>query len=316
MPIGGPMSSNDHTLSIGAVARLTGVPTDTIRTWERRYQAVTPRRTESGHRLYNLAHVDRLRTLSQLADQGERVSDLASLTDVQLRERLALHEPVVQGIPSLIRATVVHSTLPERLAGMVTGVACEIQVVAGADSPSALRELERTDVLVVDLGMLGEAPVSALRSLISRVEPSATVVTTALVPRPMRQGLLGLDVRLVQPPVSLRDLRQAMLDALIQAGHSAATQPAVSVSEPRFSDGTLERLLNTRPDLLCECPNHLAGLVIAMRQFEVYSGNCASSSSADAALHGDLARESGAMRERLEALLIRVCEHDGIEWAG
>ncbi|MFT6146876.1 MAG: DNA-binding transcriptional MerR regulator, partial [Myxococcota bacterium] len=74
------MSSDEHALSIGAVARLTNIPTDTIRTWERRYKAVTPSRTESGHRLYSPEDVDRLRMLSHLADQGERVSDLASLT--------------------------------------------------------------------------------------------------------------------------------------------------------------------------------------------------------------------------------------------
>jgi DNA-binding transcriptional MerR regulator len=310
------MSSDEHALSIGAVARLTNIPTDTIRTWERRYKAVTPSRTESGHRLYSPEDVDRLRMLSHLADQGERVSDLASLTEGQLRERLVLHGPPIQGIPRSIRATVVHSTLSERLPGGVVGVACEVQVVASAASPSDLLVVVATDVLVVDLVLLGDDPLPVLRSLVARVQPAATVVTTALVSRPLRQKLLELDVRLVQQPVSVLDLRQAMLDALLQAGHSPAAKPADQAAPPRFSNDVLERLLNTHPELLCECPNHIAGLVIAVRQFEVYSENCSSSSVEDAALHADLARESGAMRERLEALLIRVCEHDGIDWTG
>lgn len=310
------MSSDEQTWSIGAVSRLTGIPTDTIRTWERRYEAVIPVRTDSGHRLYSQEHVERLQRLAKLVEQGERVSDLAALTDSQLSERLALYRPTASGIPRVLRATVVHERLADHLAGVISGVSCDVHVVASAVSPATLRELATTDVLVVDLAVLGATPVPALSSLIDRVQPASTVVTTSLIARPLRQQLAGLGVRLVQQPVSVRDLRQTLLDAFVQSGHASPSVPSDEPVPPRFSDGVLEQLLNTRSDLLCECPTHVASLVIAMRQFEVYSQNCASETEEDAALHSDLARESGRMRERLEELLIRVCEHDGIDWTG
>lgn len=310
------MSADEHTLSIGAVARLTGVPADTIRTWERRYQAVEPVRSPSGHRLYSRADVERVRTLSHLADRDERVSDLASLTDEQLRERLGMHTPSAAGLPRQISTTVVHSTLAERLPGLVSGLACEVVVVASATTPSALQSLAPTDVLVIDLATVSGEPVAALRRVIERVQPTATVVTTDLVPRPLRTQLTRLGVRLVQQPATLASIRQALLDAMLQAGHVALSSTPEESSGPRFSRDTLDRLLNTRPDLLCECPNHLASMVIAMQQFEVYSEQCASSTREDAVLHADLAVEASALRERLETLLIRVCEHDGIDWSG
>ncbi|MEL7297161.1 MAG: MerR family DNA-binding transcriptional regulator, partial [Pseudomonadota bacterium] len=36
--------------SIGAVARLTGISTHTLRIWERRYAAIVAERTDSGRR--------------------------------------------------------------------------------------------------------------------------------------------------------------------------------------------------------------------------------------------------------------------------
>ena len=44
---------------IRAVAKLTGIPIETLRAWERRYDAVTPDRTARG-RLYSDVEVRRL----------------------------------------------------------------------------------------------------------------------------------------------------------------------------------------------------------------------------------------------------------------
>ena len=41
---------NEYT--IGAVARMTGLSTQVIRAWERRYEAVVAARTDKGRRIY------------------------------------------------------------------------------------------------------------------------------------------------------------------------------------------------------------------------------------------------------------------------
>lgn len=68
---------------IRAVARMTGLSLDTLRAWERRYEAVTPARGERG-RLYSSADVARLRRLGQLVDRGHAIGSVARLPDKAL----------------------------------------------------------------------------------------------------------------------------------------------------------------------------------------------------------------------------------------
>lgn len=69
---------------IRAVARLTGLSVDTLRAWERRYEAVVPARGERG-RVYTERHVERLRHLAALVADGHAISSIASLPDAALR---------------------------------------------------------------------------------------------------------------------------------------------------------------------------------------------------------------------------------------
>ena len=67
-------------ISIGTLARLSGVPTETIRTWERRYGSPVARRLDSGHRRYNTAEASRLRLVKTLIDAGHRASETLTLS--------------------------------------------------------------------------------------------------------------------------------------------------------------------------------------------------------------------------------------------
>jgi DNA-binding transcriptional MerR regulator/methanogenic corrinoid protein MtbC1 len=69
---------------IRAVAKLTGIPEDTLRAWERRYQAVTPRRSSRG-RLYSDKEIQRLVLLREAVEQGHSIGQIATVSDDQLR---------------------------------------------------------------------------------------------------------------------------------------------------------------------------------------------------------------------------------------
>lgn len=56
--------------TIGHAARLTGVPSATLRAWERRYGLVTPVRTEGGYRLYDERGLQLLRAMAALVAAG------------------------------------------------------------------------------------------------------------------------------------------------------------------------------------------------------------------------------------------------------
>ncbi|GIS18668.1 MAG: hypothetical protein CM15mP120_05840 [Pseudomonadota bacterium] len=57
-------------LTIGAVSRLTGIPTHTLRKWESRHNIVEPKRSDSGRRFYNDQHVERLGMVKRLMSEG------------------------------------------------------------------------------------------------------------------------------------------------------------------------------------------------------------------------------------------------------
>jgi DNA-binding transcriptional MerR regulator len=70
--------------SIGAVARVLGVPAPTLRNWEERYEVVVPLRSPGGHRLYSRRQLEQLRFLRDGISFGLSPADAHRL----LRERL------------------------------------------------------------------------------------------------------------------------------------------------------------------------------------------------------------------------------------
>jgi MerR family transcriptional regulator, light-induced transcriptional regulator len=71
-------------LRIGELARRTGVATDLLRAWERRYGLLAPTRTASGYRLYSSADVRRVGRMRELLAAGVSAAEAA---------REALSEP-------------------------------------------------------------------------------------------------------------------------------------------------------------------------------------------------------------------------------
>jgi MerR family transcriptional regulator, light-induced transcriptional regulator len=70
---------------IRVVARMTGLSVDTLRAWERRYDAVSPVRGDRG-RVYTDGHVHRLKQLATLVEQGHPIGRIAGLSDAALKK--------------------------------------------------------------------------------------------------------------------------------------------------------------------------------------------------------------------------------------
>jgi DNA-binding transcriptional MerR regulator/methylmalonyl-CoA mutase cobalamin-binding subunit len=70
---------------ISTVSKRSGVKSDLVRAWERRYQAVTPTRTTGGHRVYTDQDIARLKLLNQATSNGHSISQIAqfSLSDLK-----------------------------------------------------------------------------------------------------------------------------------------------------------------------------------------------------------------------------------------
>lgn len=77
-------------LRIGELARRTGIATDLLRAWERRYGLLTPERTAAGYRLYSDDDVRRVRRMRELLAAGLSAAEAA---------QQAASEPIPPGDP-------------------------------------------------------------------------------------------------------------------------------------------------------------------------------------------------------------------------
>jgi methanogenic corrinoid protein MtbC1 len=76
-------------LSIGSLAKATGVPVETLRTWEQRYGFPVAERKPSGHRVYALSNVTRLRRIADAIARGHRAGTVVGATDAELDRLLS-----------------------------------------------------------------------------------------------------------------------------------------------------------------------------------------------------------------------------------
>jgi methanogenic corrinoid protein MtbC1 len=77
-------------LSIGSLARATGVPVETLRTWEQRYGYPVAERKPSGHRVYALSNVSKLRRIADAIGRGHRASAVVGASDADLDRLLSV----------------------------------------------------------------------------------------------------------------------------------------------------------------------------------------------------------------------------------
>ncbi len=87
-------SDSAGRLGIGALSRATGLSIDTLRTWESRYGYPVAERKPSGHRVYPLSTVARLRRMAQAVARGHRAGEVVPASDAELDRLLAVELPV------------------------------------------------------------------------------------------------------------------------------------------------------------------------------------------------------------------------------
>lgn len=76
--------------SIGIVCRRTGLKSDRVRAWERRYNVVEPVRSEGNQRLYREQDIEKLLLLRRATDAGHRIAQVANLPIDELRQLLEI----------------------------------------------------------------------------------------------------------------------------------------------------------------------------------------------------------------------------------
>lgn len=90
-------------MNLNVLVKLLGINPNTLRGWERRYQAVSPKRGDDGRRSYSAQDVERVRCLWELVKTGYVIGKIAQLSTAELKKMLEQAESVT--VPQISDAT-------------------------------------------------------------------------------------------------------------------------------------------------------------------------------------------------------------------
>ncbi len=323
----------------GAVARMVRMPVATLRVWERRYAVAQPALSPSGQRLYSAADVQRLALLKRLSDLGHAIGGLAGLDMAQLQAVAATHAgglPAPRPQPSAAHGkrqaassrawhlVVVGAALAARLQRPAVVRAWQMGLTGQVGRQSLRLSGPYADVAQA-AAAVGRKAVDALLVHEPRLHDGwldqcdAAAPAFAAVPKAVLYRFASDAVceRLALAGVQL--LREPQADAVIGqwlrglARPAPAAQAAATAPPPRrFDDTVLADIAGLSSTVACECPRHVAELLMQLSHFEAYSADCALRSPADAALHAHLQQVAAASRALFEGALERVALHEGL----
>jgi DNA-binding transcriptional MerR regulator len=320
----------------GAVARMLRMPVATLRVWERRYALTQPALSPSGQRLYSADDVRRLALIKQLTDLGHAIGSLAPLDMAHLQRVASTHAQALAVAQRSERADA--AALPPvrawRLAVIGTALGTRLQ------RPALLRRLGQPVSLVgpfddtVQAGAaLRGSDVDALlfhqphlhEGWLASIDAAAPAF--AGVPKAVLYGFAADAVCEALATAGTALLREPQPDAVVAqwlrslsmtatAPLRATTDKLPTATEPapprRWDDAALADFAGLSSTVACECPRHVAELLVQLSHFEAYSAECERRSAADAELHAYLRQVACNSRARFEAALEHVALHEGL----
>ena len=293
-------------LRSGTAARLAGLPVATLRVWERRYGVVAAPKTATGQRLYSGHDVQRLRLIKQLTAGGHAIGTIATL-DLPALQALAAGA-AIEAAPdaALSRLIVVGRAAAHKLraVGVIAqAVHDDLEQAAAAGGSAA--------ALLVQLSSLQPATTGRVLALRDRLGAGTLLVLYAFGAEAVADALRDAGAMVRREPVGGRELAALLGAARPPLGAAAA--PSSPLVEPRrYSDEALAGLAELPSSLACECPRHVAEIVMQLAGFERYSAECTTRSPADAALHRHLSGVAGAARTLFERALERLVSEEGL----
>lgn len=322
-------SSSSARFRSGAVARMLGMPVATLRVWERRYAVCSPELTPSGQRLYSAADIERLALLKRLTDAGHAIGRLAGLDRAQLQAAASTHANTLAAavpaappppMPEAVHVVVIGPALGTRLqrpaVQRASGRALHLLGTfeqADAVGPFALET--PPDLLLLAWPTLTLERWHAWRAGLAQQTPALLNVpcavfygfaATADCDALRRQG-----VALLRSPQDDDTLGRWLGQQRARLPHDATAAPALPPPR-RWSDAALVDIAGLSSTVACECPRHIAELLIQLSHFEAYSAECEHRSPADAALHHHLWLVTAQARASFEAALEHVARHEGL----
>jgi DNA-binding transcriptional MerR regulator len=303
------------TYRSGVAARLAGLSVETLRVWERRYNLSDTTRSAHGQRLYTHEQVRHLGLLKQLVDQGHAIGVLAGLGIDQLNDLL---EPGAPRDGASLTATV--ALVGEHLIQRIASSGTTALHIAGTSRrlDDAIDKLAgvHADLLLIELAELDTDAVDLIAAVRQAVAPSAVVVLYRFCASATIRELRDIGCLVSRVPPELGELIM-LCRAALGGQRLKLRAPEAAPAPRRLDEQALERIVTAGAKLMtCECPRHLADILMTVGSFERYSAQCASRNDQDAQLHRDLEIASGRARVILEAAMERLAMAEGLPLPG
>lgn len=301
------MTSGQH-FAIGAVSRLLGLSTHTLRKWEVRYAAVSPARSAGGDRRYSREDLDRLARLKALVDAGHSISTIAKLTDDELDERIGrqLQQPPADS--ESLRVAVIGRLLGQQLE-TVEERSQALDIVASVESAVELDD-KSVDAIIVEVPALTEQTRGELRKIREQTGVDTLLIIYRFGSAKLADALSDPRTVVLSGPIGLRETERALRSVVIPYPGDA---PALGLPPHRFSRSQLSDIAMMSPALACECPRHVAKLIIELSDFERYSEDCEINKPEDALIHNMLRRAAATSRAIFENALVDLAAYEDID---
>lgn len=172
---------------IRAVSRLTGLGIDTLRAWERRYQAVEPVRDDRG-RMYTEADVQRLHLLRGAVEKGHAIGRAAALSEKELRALLDARPPVSTDAPTVATHGDAHP-----------GVQRVLDRIRKYDEAGADLELRKFAALMSPKELILEIALPLMRTVGAEWHASRLRIAQEHLASSLMRSLLGALLRMTTP---------------------------------------------------------------------------------------------------------------------
>ena len=315
----------DGLYKIGAVSKITGINIPTLRSWENKFDIVTPTRVNGTQRGYTKQDLDKLVLIQALIDSGDSISSLRGLSLEQLQSRLlsndsskndsnSSHEKLLE--LNVITIGTMIPDLEAETAGLPSiKVAKKYDLDEFTDDENEEIKCD-CDLIIFELATLHIQTINWIKGILTNNSINHCIILYRFA---SSDGMMAAntDKRLntLRQPVSAQDIF-LMIKFLtdIEPSNRNSVKARHDEHVP-FTDKELWEISVMANPIHCECPKHLSSIISSIKGFEKYSADCEELSESDRILHRELEENAKEARIIMEKSLRKVIKENAISYS-
>ena len=315
----------DGLYKIGAVSKITGINIPTLRSWENKFDIVTPTRVNGTQRGYTKQDLDKLVLIQALIDSGDSISSLRGLSLEQLQSRLlsndsskndsnSSHEKLLE--LNVITIGTMIPDLEAETAGLPSiNVAKKYDLDEFTDDENEEIKCD-CDLIIFELATLHIKTINWIKDILTYNSINHCIILYRFA---SSDGMMAANndkrINTLRQPVSAQDIF-LMIKFLtdIEPSNRNSVKARHDEHVP-FTDKELWEISVMANPIHCECPKHLSSIISSIKGFEKYSADCEELSESDRILHRELEENAKEARIIMEKSLRKVIKENAISYS-